>query len=355
MSQTSASLVEPTLDLEEITDLGRLADLGAEWGALCDRCPWTTPFQRPEWLLPWCRHFDLTEPWAISLRHDGRLVAFLPLYVYTFPRDTDPETPLLLDRIVAILGHGNSDYLDLIAEPGHAAAAAALCLQRVGERTDLWEICQLDQLRAGSPLLEAPLPLGWTELRKPQDACPILELPPGTRELADLVPGRQMRNLRRLARHAAQAGGTRLERADAVSGGQLFDALARLHGSRWNARGMLGILAGEEARSFHREVVELFTARGALALHSLAIGGEIAAVTYGFYEERELFYYLGSFDPRWSHCGPGALLIGEIIQEAIHNGCERFNFLRGREPYKYFWGAKDCWNTSRILRHGRVG
>jgi CelD/BcsL family acetyltransferase involved in cellulose biosynthesis len=345
----SDPLVAPSFDIEEIHDNESLAAIAAEWSSLCDRCPWTTPFQRPEWLLPWCRHFDLDAPWALAFRSGGSLVAFLPLYVYTVPRETSPDAPVVLDRIVSVLGCGNSDYLDLIAEPECALAAAQACLACLAAGGDRWDICRLEDLRPGSPLLEVPAPPGWIEQCSPQSACPILELPAGARELAEVLPHRQIRNLRRLARLAAQEGGTRVERADMVSCGRIFEALAELHGSRWEQRGLPGLLAGDADRGFHREVIEGFAARGTLALYSLSIGEQIVAVSYGFYEGRDLLFYLGGFDMRWAHCGPSILLRGAVLEDAIRRGCERFDFLRGREPHKYAWGAEDRWSVCRTL------
>ena len=283
-------------------------------------------------------------------REDGHLVALLPLFVYTVPRESAADGSLVAERIAAFLGAGNSDYLDLIAEPGLDAAAATACLERLDQRADRWEICQFEELRPDSPLLTVPTPQGWAEQRSPQVACPALALPAGTRELADVIPGRQTRNLRRLVRHAEQHGDVRIETADLVSCGRIFGALAHLHALRWHERGLPGVLAGEENEGFHANVIMRFAARGTLALHALHLGGEIAAVSYGFYERHEALYYLGSFDPRWAHCGPGALLLGAVIEKAIRRGCERFDFLNGSEPYKYYWGAKDRWNVIRRFR-----
>ena len=35
---------------------------------------------------------------------------------------------------------------------------------------------------------------------------------------------------------------------------------------------------------------------------------------------------------------------------AIEEGLRTFDFLRGAEPYKYRWGARDRWNLRRVLR-----
>jgi CelD/BcsL family acetyltransferase involved in cellulose biosynthesis len=47
------------------------------------------------------------------------------------------------------------------------------------------------------------------------------------------------------------------------------------------------------------------------------------------------------------------LLIGHAIEQAITEGAEEFDFLRGREAYKNAWGAAD--RATFSLRMARAG
>ena|SRR5438105_11909593 len=51
--------------------------------------------------------------------------------------------------------------------------------------------------------------------------------------------------------------------------------------------------------------------------------------------------YLSGFDPALARFSLGTLLVGHAIEEAVREGAEEFDFLRGQEDYKYRWGAKD--------------
>ncbi|WP_082637456.1 hypothetical protein [Bradyrhizobium retamae] len=42
-------------------------------------------------------------------------------------------------------------------------------------------------------------------------------------------------------------------------------------------------------------------------------------------------------------------MLEHAIIEAAREGARTFHFLRGREPYKYEWGARNHWNKKRIL------
>jgi CelD/BcsL family acetyltransferase involved in cellulose biosynthesis len=38
---------------------------------------------------------------------------------------------------------------------------------------------------------------------------------------------------------------------------------------------------------------------------------------------------------------PGVLIVGAAVEDAIRRGARVFDFLRGRETYKTWWGTKD--------------
>jgi CelD/BcsL family acetyltransferase involved in cellulose biosynthesis len=311
-----------------------LEDLRAEWSALCDRCPRTTPFQRPEWLIPWNREFPPWEPWILTARRDGRLIGLLPLFRYINDQRGG-------ERTLACFGAGLSDIHELLAEPGEEREVAAAFFARLDERPE-WDACDLEQLRPGSPLLTAPLPAGWTDEIEVQDVCPVLELPATVEGLEDVVPGRQRYNLRQFRRRAEREHGLCFEAVDEAGRGAALDAFERMMRARWGE--------GSLQAGFHRQVSAAFQERGGLALYVLRLAGEIAAVHYGFREKGSVYCYLHGFDARFEKLSPGLLLLGGVLEEAVRSGAREMDFLRGGEAYKYRWGARDRENRRRRLR-----
>jgi CelD/BcsL family acetyltransferase involved in cellulose biosynthesis len=130
----------------------------------------------------------------------------------------------------------------------------------------------------------------------------------------------------------------------------VFGALLELHGARWAARGERGVLDGPGVEAFHREVVRGFLERGWLRLFALRVEGRLAAVHYGFSAKGRAYYYLGGFDPAFHQLSPGSLMVLHAIEEALREGAGEFDFLRGREAYKYAWGGVDRRQYRRVLR-----
>jgi CelD/BcsL family acetyltransferase involved in cellulose biosynthesis len=321
-------------EIAEIADLEQLAALRGEWSALCDRSPRATPFQRPEWLIPWWRAFRPGEPWVLAVRREGRLAALAPFLLYVNQGE----------RTVAFCGGGVSDYCDVVTDPDGEEEATAALLDHLAARRDRWDAGDFEPVPAGSPLLHASPPgelAAWTE---PRDVCPGLDLPDRVEDLGNVVPTRQLANLRKYRRKAEVLGELRLRSGSWEEG---LDVLLRFYLAR---RTEPGLLDGDALRAFHREVAAGFHARGALGLYALCLGGEPLASLYGFHEKDTFFCYMQGFDADRAKLSPGVMVVGGVIEDVVRRGAKRIDFLRGREAYKYWWGAKDRETFRRTVR-----
>lgn len=338
------------------SDERELAGLCQRWQALCDRCPASTPFQRPDWLLPWLRWLGAAEPWILTVHADEKLVGLVPLFLYRREQHDGGE------RVLALMGAGVSDQLGLLLDPEHERPALASILDQLGARRADWDVCELDEQHLGSPLASgAPardgwlaVAPGWTVTSARQSVCPLLELPARVEQLAERVPARHLQRFEQYRRRARREGALRLERAgqgaDTGDRERLLDELFRLHALRWQRQGQPGVLAQPHLRAFHGQVSEAFAGRDALALYGLWLDDRLLACWYGFREGRTLCFYLSGFDPAAAHLGPGTLIVGMVIEDAIARGVTRLDFLRGSERYKYWWGATDRVNLRVSLR-----
>jgi CelD/BcsL family acetyltransferase involved in cellulose biosynthesis len=311
--------------------LAGLEALRPEWERLWHRCPDASSFLRPQWLIPWARHFAPDTCFAATARQDGRLTGVLPMFAHL--RDGR--------RVLSLIGAGLSDTLDVLAEPEDAGATVVALLAEVAAGGRFWDTIELQDLPAGSRVLTALSDASLDIAITPEQPHPVVALPETTEALEAALPDRFRANLQYARRRAAADGQVRYVRAEASTLDEWMEALFRLHSARWRARGGDGVLADARVRRFHLEAARGLLAAGALRLFGLLVGDRVAGVYYGLCERGRACYYLGGFDPEQGRLSPGTLVLAYAIGDAIREGARVFDFLRGREPYKYTWGARD--------------
>jgi CelD/BcsL family acetyltransferase involved in cellulose biosynthesis len=342
-SLAGAVLARPLpLAVEEISSLLDLQRLRPGWERLVALCGHASPFQTPQWLLPWSARFAPGQVWALAARRGERLVGLLPLRIV--------EAAGV--RTASFLGQGVSDYGGVLVASGRdgEGVTEALLAHLRDRRSGRWDLCDLDQLPPGDPLHAARLPRGLDEESRDQEVCPSVALPASAAALGASLPHRLGPRIERSLRRLHRETQARFERANEGDLEEFLDAFFRLHAAEWHQRGTTGVLADETLQSFHREVAAGMLAAGRLRLYGLRIDGQVRAVLYGFVQGRRFFSYLGGFDPRLAVLSPGTLMIWQAMTAAIAESLEEFDFLRGGEPYKYRWGARDRVNRRRVLK-----
>jgi CelD/BcsL family acetyltransferase involved in cellulose biosynthesis len=129
---------------ETLDSLEGLKNLAPEFLELYRECPRATPFQSPQWLIPWTAHlFRGGKIQSLALREAGRLIGFAPLFRWG-----------IAERTVSFLGAGVSNYGDILFAPGRERECAATFHCRLNERKQNGDLLDLQEIRSGSALLE---------------------------------------------------------------------------------------------------------------------------------------------------------------------------------------------------------
>lgn len=315
--------------VETITSFDRLEAVRGPWEELWRRALAATPFTSPAWLLPWCRHLATAPPWAFAVWRGHDLVALAP----TFRWDT-ADGPVL-----GLLGGGVSDYQDAIAaRPEDLAPVLALLRDRAG---GAFARAELRALPDRSPFLLAEVPPRLVAEARPDDVCPVLPLPLSAGALAERASAKLLADVRYRLRKLRRAGPVELDRAGPDELPATLAELFRLHRARWETRGGPGVLDGARLAWFHADAAAALARAGLLRLRALRAGGRTLAVLLGFSAHGRAYAYAHGLAPDAAPYSPGSLLFLHAIEEAVDEGALELDFLRGREPYKYRWGAED--------------
>ncbi len=306
-----------------------LQAIESEWQNLFNQCPNATVFQSPAWLIPWVTHFIGDTLRALIVRRsDGHLIGIAPMFLWT------NETG---ERQLLPAGISHSDYIDCLIEPGTEQPCADAFAEFLNALSTEWDVCRFEQLAWNARLIQ----LWPTARRREGEPCLTLALPPNLVELPRTLPKQIRQNLTYYQNRSAKIGTVTYEVARPDSLAECLEALFCLHNACWKTRGVQGAFTDETVRSFHAEVAARCMAVGSLRLHTLRLNSKIIASAYCFKNASRTSLYLTGYDPEFKQLSPGTLIIGRAIEQAVEDGSLEFDFLRGREPYKYLWGATE--------------
>ncbi|MFP5238059.1 MAG: GNAT family N-acetyltransferase [Acidobacteriota bacterium] len=309
-----------------------LAALAAQWSALCRHDPNATPFQSPEWLLPWARQFARRDLRCITIRQRTRLIGLIPAYIYTEPRRRE--------RQLLLLGAGTSDYLDGVFAPACTTDHIRNALRLLHDASE-WDIAYFTQMRPGSKLLDAlASSSGLRAAPAHSQTCMRMR----AMRIAEL-PAKLRQNVHYYSNRTRRRGSMEVRTASIRDSLERFEDLCRLHAERWRRSGQPGVLADPRVLAWHREALPLLAHAGMLRLTTLMQGGEPAASLYSLIDppsrrDRTLYVYLPAFSIRHADLRPGTLLLAHVIDQAAQEGVGRIDFLRGDEAYKHQWHAE---------------
>ncbi len=239
-------------------------------------------------------------------------------------------------RRLEMWGQGIADCGGAQCDDGNARALWQLLRGVAGESDGVL----LKQVSADSPLVEWARRGGWSV--ETAEVCPTLPLP-GTFESYVKSLGKNMREqIKRYPKRLEKSFAVEAEvaRTPAQVTEFLTDLFA-LHGKRWRARGQTGVLVLPARQRFHRELCADFLARDWLRLWRLRLDGRAACVLLSYFWGGKYWFFIGGFEPELQKWSVGTCLFARAFQEAINEGAQEFDFLRGAEDYKYRFGAVD--------------
>jgi CelD/BcsL family acetyltransferase involved in cellulose biosynthesis len=234
-----------------------------------------------------------------------------------------------LDAVVAA-GMEGAFWADLLRSPGELLAEGPLHLPNLVE---------------GSPSLSL-LPRICGERGvflnvEEADRSPFIPLPESFDEYLGRLGGKERHELRRKLRRAGEAE-PRLSFRVTGTAEELsrdFPSFVELHRKSHPEKRRF---MDDRMAEFFREVAEGFLSAGRLRLAVLRGAGGDLASAFQIEHDGALLLYNSGFDPgAGGGMSPGVVLMARCIEDAIRRGLKEYDFLRGRERYKYDLGARD--------------
>jgi CelD/BcsL family acetyltransferase involved in cellulose biosynthesis len=309
---------------QTITTLEELEDVRADWRALWLGARAATIFQSPDWLIPWWRHFAPGQLVCVAVRCGEDLAGLAPLY-----RERGSQRLLPL-------GISLSDYLDVLVAQESSELVCRALEAEIARAAGFNEIC-FPGAAPDASVLSLALD-GHAATTSPGQTSPELALGPPHTVLKN-VPANQRQNLRTAENRARRRGCIVGDATEVLP--QFVSALMQLHCARQQHLGREGLGSDRRVLPFFNEAFGALAREGVVRAYSMLHEGRLIGGYLGFLHRGRAAYYFGGFDQAFAFESPGTILIGHAMRRAAAEGAHSFDFLRGAEPYKYAWGARD--------------
>lgn len=326
-----------------------------DWDALLAVTARPSPFSR--WTFHrawWDAYGEMAEPRYLvgRRRGDDRVMAIVPLMTRSHLEGTAGALTASTQRTVFMAASYHADYATLLCDPSdlHDVADAVARTLR-DDPVDAWDAIDLRRLRCDDPALEALASAfrraapGWHVSLGREDVCPVVTLPTSGdwEDYLATLDKKARHEIRRKLRRAEAAGP--VEFRGLPLDASAVESFIGLHQARWGDQGLFPPTPdGERSRRFLHRLTALEAAEGAAAqlrLGEVSVAGRVLASVVTFDDDGTCYFYNAGMDPAARELSPGVTGTAALIRDRMSAGRTRFDFLRGDEPYKYEWGAKD--------------
>lgn len=318
--------------VELYTEKEAFLPLQEEWNRLLVGSPSDTIFLTWEWQSLWWEFFGRGHQLLLlTARHEEELVGIAPLFYAD-------------EGIIRLVGGTEiSDYLDIIALSGHEREVWPALLAYLLEECS-WDILDLHNLPAASPTREVLFSLkekyGLKVEASLEDVCPLISLPETWEGYLQMLDKKQRHELRRKLRKAQREAQVDWylvsEDADLASEMERFLDLHQRSSPHKDQ------FMDQAMQRFFRAMAKSTFEAGWLRLGFILINGLKMASLLCFDYGDSILLYNSGYDPeRYRALSPGVLATAHCIGEAILQKKKVFDFLQGREEYKYRFGAQD--------------
>jgi hypothetical protein len=234
-----------------------------------------------------------------------------------------------------------SDFMDILAAPPYEAEVGRAVAEHINSTSDLFDSMDFTNVPDDGIMFRSVLPfIDESVFRcemKNAEQCPRLVTPASLREyFSSLNPGVR----RRLHQAWEFFSGESLATIDAVDSQEdlatAFQQLIDMHQRRWNVLGYPGMFSDPRFRGFQEELVTRLSEKGYLCCKRAQYAGSVIGCRMAYRFNGKVFDYLSGFDPGLPGANrrPGLALLVSMIDDAIRDGMQSIEFLRGDEQYK---------------------
>ncbi len=305
-----------------------------EWRELQDADPQAHIFSTPLWNELWWGDFGEDKQLAVLTFVEEEPVAVAPLMLDRSEGER---------RVRFVGGDDLTDYLGpLMKTPELSTQIADSLLDFLSSHLTDWDRLDLKCL---------PVPFGFADAlveradrkglhfeTEQTELAAILALTGSFEDYVAQLPQKKRHELRRkMRRFHREEPGAVLRSSTPETLDADIELFVKMHRG---SEGLKGKFMLPQRASFFEKVARAFDPLGWLSLDFLEVRGKPVATTFSFVYRDVFYLYNSAYDPNFRDVSPGLMIVAKLIERCIAEGIPRFDFLRGRERYKFDMGAQ---------------
>jgi CelD/BcsL family acetyltransferase involved in cellulose biosynthesis len=334
------------MEIECVREYDRFVLLEREWNKFLFNSDLNGLFLTHEWFSAWWQNLSgRSELNVLIFRDDnGEIFGLAPLRINK-------------GRVLFIASHEVTDFCDFITYRQNRELFFRSFLTLLQEDYSHISHFEFINIKETSPtLLHIPAmaaEFGFKCTQVESDVSLVLELPSSYDVYISGLQRKNRHELRRKLRKMESLGDQRSVKI--TSPEEILpavDSFIEMHQASssekkkfWQKEGMV---------NFFRDSFFVFADRGWVEMNGLYVKDALVAALLSFSYENDVLFYNIAYKTDFAPYSPGFYLFNSSILEAIAANKNRVDFLRGREKYKYEFGAKECKIYSLILAPGDI-
>ena len=338
------------MKVEDIRTEEEFDALREEWNGLLVRSTSNNVFLTFDWMRTWWKHYKPDKRLFIVVVRDpsGRLLGIAPLCI-----KKETLYGLASLRVLTFLGTEEvcSDYLDFILDRGGKEEAFMVILDYIESHSGLWDYVLLSDIWESSwsfNRIKESLATRARDYYLPEvKECPYIALPDSFDAYIKRLSRNSRNNLMRKTRKLQKKYEAVFSECNVPDVETAMEDLFELHKKRREMLRKESDFITKRMMAFHMDISRTLHRKGIVRVYCMRINGVPASMLYGFTYNKKFFYYQAGMDPQYEKLSVGMVLMGYCIKDCIEKGLVEFDFLRGREAYKYRW--TDTWKTTASI------
>lgn len=309
-----------------------LGDYSVAWSELVARAESATIFQTFEWHDAWWRAFGSRYELWVTLCHKGeRLVGIAPLLFANGTNEFGAKA-----RELRFIGcpNNSSDYLEFIVDPDCTTALAAL-LNEIDNVADEFNQLVLSHYPTHFSSHDATIAILQNRgvnfaIEFEQEApCRVLH------DKEQDIRATRKSSLRRRFNYFNKSGELRFVRcSSALETFEFIDRFFEQHIARRAVTTDPSQFQHDAQQRFYRNLVDRMSGKW-LMFDVVLFDERPIAFHFGFAHKNKFYWYKPTFDIGLAKHSPGEVLIKYLLENAIEDELEEFDFTVGSESFKF--------------------